>query len=56
MIDFQLNKSCSLNLFIHTHVAERMNAVRNYSLDAITALAEGIASAAIAAALKEIDP
>ena len=39
-----------------TKVKKGMNAVRNYSLDAITALAEGIASAAIAAALKEIGP
>ena len=37
-----------------TKVKKGMNAIRNYSLDAITALAEGIANAAIAAALKEI--
>lgn len=34
-------------------VKKGLDVVRNYSLDAITALAEGIANAAIAAALKE---
>lgn len=36
-------------------VKKGLDAVRNYSLDAISAVSEGIANAAIAAAIKELD-